>query len=279
MNDFDYSIGAKNILNKFHRVEKIVYVEGDDDIAFWEYLFELFTDLSIEIVPAGGRPNLQKNAELIRTEEAEYLVAMDSDYDLFKGFDHHPNILRTYGYAIENTLISTKSICKILKNITRLPNKNMPVDLCNDWFESLTKKIRLFVLSDLVSNLEGNGVRVLPNGSDRFMASKQSCEICEDKITEYLDGLPIDITEDRMQKEEALLLQSGLSYFDILKGHFLFSAVINFLKVQAKKLNKQVVISSGMFYSNLISVFEGLFNEAHPHFEYYKSSLSLIEIK
>jgi len=129
MVEFDHSIDAKNVLNKFYRVEKIVYVEGDDDVAFWEYLFERFFSLSVEIEAVGGKVELKRISELIHSNEAEYIVAMDSDYDDFSGFDYHPNILRTYGYSIENTMVSRESICKILKTIARLPNKEVPVEL------------------------------------------------------------------------------------------------------------------------------------------------------
>ncbi|MEZ0121384.1 MAG: DUF4435 domain-containing protein [Candidatus Reddybacter sp.] len=277
MGELDYSIDAKNIINKFHRVEKLVYVEGDDDIVFWEHLFEIFTEITVEVEAVGGKPELKKYAGSIFSGEGEFLVAMDSDYDDITGFDHHPNILKTYGYAIENTLVTKESVCKILKNICKLPNKEVPFDLCHEWLESLDKKIRPFVLFDLVSTLEQNGVCVLPRASDQFMTSKKSCEICPDAIKKYLDELPVSINDNRILEEEQSITDIGFSYIDILKGHFLFSAIMRFIKVQANSMKKGLSISSGMLYSNLISAFENIFNEDHPHFKYYEDSFLQIE--
>lgn len=37
MADLEYSIEARNILNVFYGVERVVYVEGEDDIAFGNF--------------------------------------------------------------------------------------------------------------------------------------------------------------------------------------------------------------------------------------------------
>ena len=111
------------------------------------------------------------------------------------------------------------------------------------------------------------------------MVSKKSCEICSDTVQKYLDNLDININEERILEEELSLKEKGLSYLDLIKGHFLFSAVKRFIRVQAKNMNKKVVtISQEMFYSNMISVFQNVFNEGHPHYKYYKDSFSLIKV-
>ncbi|EGA69570.1 hypothetical protein VISI1226_13648 [Vibrio sinaloensis DSM 21326] len=40
--DFFYSAEAENIINEFHSVDVMVYVEGVDDIPFWDFIFEKF---------------------------------------------------------------------------------------------------------------------------------------------------------------------------------------------------------------------------------------------
>lgn len=47
MPSLDYSLEALNLLNAFHQVDKVVYVEGQDDVPFWEFLFKKFTNLNI----------------------------------------------------------------------------------------------------------------------------------------------------------------------------------------------------------------------------------------
>lgn len=55
MPSLDYSLEALNLLNAFHQVDKVVYVEGQDDVPFWEFLFKKFTNLNIYIEDVGKR--------------------------------------------------------------------------------------------------------------------------------------------------------------------------------------------------------------------------------
>jgi hypothetical protein len=98
MVDFSYSTEAKNVLNKFYRVEKILYVEGDDDIPFWECVFDKLSPFSVKVKEAGGKSEAKKYAAEIVTGAADYLVAMDADYDKLFFQDDHPNVIYTYGY-------------------------------------------------------------------------------------------------------------------------------------------------------------------------------------
>ena len=278
MVDFDYSIDAKNVINKFYGVDCMVYVEGDDDIAFWEHLFENIAELKVEVEPVGGKPELRKYAKSICSGEAEFLVAMDSDYEDITGYEYHPNILRTYGYSIENTLITKYAASKILKNICKLPSKKEPIDLCSEWMEEFSKKIKPLVVFDLANVIEAKGVAVIPRASERFMKSQTSCDLCSTKISSYLEGFPLIVDEIKVQEIEGLLDEAGVSFIDLLRGHFLFSAVMRFIKVQANKLGSGVSISTEMLYSNFMSIFESLFDEDHPHYEYYKESLSLVDV-
>lgn len=54
MPSLDYSLEALNLLNAFHQVDKVVYVEGQDDVPFWEFLFKKFTNLNIYILRMWG---------------------------------------------------------------------------------------------------------------------------------------------------------------------------------------------------------------------------------
>lgn len=45
MGELSYSNEANNLLNRFYGVEKILYVEGDDDIPFWEIILKSYPQL------------------------------------------------------------------------------------------------------------------------------------------------------------------------------------------------------------------------------------------
>lgn len=278
MADFDYSVEAKNVLNQFYSVDKIVYVEGDDDIPFWEVIFDKLANFSVEFESAGGKPELMKLVQAIEDGKADYLLALDSDYDAIMGLEFNPAIIRTYGYSMENTLICAETLCKSLKTLLRLSIKESPHEMCKKWMIGVGEAVRYFVACDIVNHVEGLGLSVIPDSSDRFMKSKNSCELCEEKIKEYLDELSLIFREERALSELDRLNSSSLSLLDILRGHFLFSSALRFLKIQARRLGRNISISKDMFYLAIITVFEGLFDQEHRHFAHYKEQIESIPV-
>lgn len=276
MASFDYSVEAKNVLNQFYSVDKIVYVEGDDDIPFWEVIFDKLANFSVEFESAGGKPELMKLVQAIEDGEADYLLALDSDYDAIMGLEFNPAIIRTYGYSMENTLICAETLCKSLKTLLRLSVKETPHEVCKKWMNGTEEAVRHLVACDIVNHVEGLGLSVIPDSSDRFMKSKNSCDLCEEKIKEYLDDLSPRFGEGRSLSELNRLDSSSLSLLDILRGHFLFSAALRFLKVQARRSGKNISTSKDMFYLAIIAVFEGLFDQEHRHFVHYKEQIESI---
>lgn len=276
MDSFDYSAEARNVLNLFYSVDKIVYVEGDDDIPFWEVIFDKLADFSVEFESAGGKSELMKLVQAIEDGEAEYLLALDSDYDAISGIEFNQAIIRTYGHSIENTLICAETLCKSLKTLLRLSKKEAPLEICNQWMNDVEEAVSYFVACDIVNHMEGLGLSVIPDSSDRFMKSKNSCDLCGEKIKEYLDDLSAQLEESRALNQRDRISSSSFTFLDILRGHFLFSAAMRFLKIQAKRVGKNISISKDMFYLTMITVFEGLFDTRHRHYSHYKEQIEAI---
>lgn len=277
MPDFDYSIDAKNVLNKFYNAEKMVYVEGEDDIPFWELIFNKIAGYKVEVEAVGGKPELMKIAKTILTDNAEYLVAMDSDFDIFKDSFNHINIIRTPGYSIENTLVTSASLAKFIKNLARVPSKDVPWSRCSDWLDKVNEMIKQLVILDVANELGGYGVKLALENSDRFMVSNNSCELCSEKIGKFIDSLQLDVPEEVASKVDNVISDLGLSYLDIIRGHFLFSAALNFIRSKVREIGKNITISMDATYANMLSVFENTFDENHPHFLHYKESILSIK--
>lgn len=274
--EFEYSVEARNVLNKFYGVDRVVYVEGEYDIPFWEIIFEKILSVSVEFESVGGKPELKKYAEKILSGEAEYVVAMDSDYDYFFDIEENPQIIRTFGYSIENSIITFESLCKALKNITRIPAKSVPSDVCRSWILEFEEKTKDLVLLDLFNARKQLGISVIPDSTERFMTSNNSCNICDRKVSKFIGK--IGIRKEDCKEEEDALRESGRSVFELLRGHFLFSAIMRFIKVQAKKLGKNISMSKDMMYSVLVAVFEIIFTEDHSHYSYYKKHLEVLDV-
>jgi len=276
MSDLTYSGEARNVLNLFHRVEKILYVEGDDDILFWELIFKKLSHISVRVEEVGGKEKIKKYIDEVISEQATYLIAMDSDFDKLTSRQYHTNIILTFGYSIENTIITDSVLDKLLRTVCKVQDCDMPENLSKEWLCELEKKVTPLILYAIINNEEKLGHAVIPDNSERFMKSSKSCQLCEQKINSYLDNLAIEISEEQQAKIYTALGLQRLGVLDVLLGHFLMSAALRLIKVKTEELKTSISISKEMLFSSLLLAFESLFDPTHPHYNYYKKSLGSI---
>jgi hypothetical protein len=93
-----------------------VYVEGKDDILFWESLFEKEGITNFHIEEVGGYVFLGPYMNKIVNDNANIIVACDTHLSDFLGFDYqHERIIRTFGYSIENTMYNKIRINLIIR--------------------------------------------------------------------------------------------------------------------------------------------------------------------
>ncbi|EFH7276721.1 DUF4435 domain-containing protein, partial [Escherichia coli] len=126
MDDFHYSSEAENVLSLFYQAEVMVYVEGDDDICFWETIFNKSSSLKVEVQDVGGCEELKKFITRLLEEDLQVIVACDSDLTCFKEQQMSDSrIIRTPGYSIENTFICLDGVYKAIKTLGKIPKKIM----------------------------------------------------------------------------------------------------------------------------------------------------------
>lgn len=270
MSDLSYSVDAKNVIHLFHGVSKIVYVEGDDDIPFWETIFNKLAPYTVKVEEVGGKEEVQKYINDILSDNANFIVARDADYDAISGKIEHPNIIYTYGHSIENSLVNSSILNKVIRNVCRLRNNEVPSTLSSDWINEISEAVAPLVYHDIINELDGLGVSVLNKSCEQFLVSRNNYKFCEKKINAYLEQLPFQVDETRIEESGNLIDERGLSIVDILRGHFLFSAAYYFIKHTVRNLRRKTSISLDMLYSNLLTAFEMLFDRNHPHYGHYK---------
>jgi len=282
MADWGYSNDAENILNQFYSVDKVVYVEGDDDVIFWEFLFEKFTNLRVKVEEVGGKEELKKYAGRLISHELDFVVAMDSDYEYLEGGDSNCNILRTFGYSIENTLVSEETIYLLIRMFTNKPKRKINRQFISEWISELPEHVVGLLLYDVINYQNNLSISVIPNAADRFMKSKDSCFLCEHKVRVFIERLENKfavVEEKKIRACMDTLNDSHLSALDIIRGHFLFSMATKCIKYCMKKLDKDGPVSNDVFFSSFMQVFQSSFNEEHPHYLYYKNQLGEVAVK
>jgi len=269
MANLDYSDDAINVLSKFYRVDTLVYVEGQDDIPFWEYLFDKFSSLTVEIKDVGGSPEIGNYIEKITNGDIFAVVACDADFSYVEEFPIHPNVIRTYGYSIENTLLCEQSIKKVLKTIGRIPNQSIEAADIGKWIEEIYSSTNNIVIHDIANHLLDSGKVVVGDNCSRFTNSRNSHRLCVKKIEDHLAGLRLPL--DRALEKRILdaLDKNSREVSDVLRGHFFFSAALKYIVKVIAKARKKISLSNDAFFGALILAFEAVFNNDHPHFKYY----------
>src|SRR5690606_8149320 len=103
----------------FYNKSLTVYVEGTDDVLFWDYLFKV-AEVNAYIEDVGGDQEIKKYIESILNEDAGFIVACDNDHnDFIDEIIVHPRIIRTYGYSIENSMYNYDKIEEIISKLSR----------------------------------------------------------------------------------------------------------------------------------------------------------------
>lgn len=275
MNELSYSVDAKNTLHKFYNVDRIVYVEGDEDILFWGVVLKKFCPKTdYELIAIGGKPKLKPYIDEIESGKGQFLVALDSDFDFIERASKHPQIIRTFGYSIENTILCPASISKTLLYIGQLNNNQASVIDCERWLSELEVCTKKLLSYDIENERSGKGNVVLGVNFDRISVSKNSSKVCLTKVEEIITNISFEVDSDQHSAILELIQLNDLTVLDLLKGHFLFSAASRYIGTTIRQHKKSVSIPNDILFATLLMAFESSFDAEHKHFEHYRKELS-----
>lgn len=277
LNTLSWSDEAENVLSMFYNADMMVYVEGEDDIGFWEIVFKKNKILNVKIQDVGGCENLVPYIERITTGKIKAIVAKDSDLNFFSSdIIEHTNIIYTKGYSIENTMINEKVILRVLKSMGKYKAKDIPLENINLWLNKLYNNVENLIVLDIYNHISKQGLSIVCESCERFMQSKSSLDTCINKINSYIQGLPDNFKEQGLKIKEKLTFSNETNINHWLRGHFFFSASHRFIINYLSKDKKKVSISKDSFYSSILMAFELNFTEEHEDYNYYREKIKLI---
>lgn len=278
MDDFYHSEEANNIVHLFYNADAMVYVEGEDDVPFWEVIFDCLFKYQVEVQDVGGSKELEKYIEKMNLGKLQGIIACDSDFEILKADSSNPNIIRTYGYSIENTLICTSTILKVVRSVGKVGAKNIPKQELAEWLSYFYQITKNLVIYDIYNELNRLGVSVVGNNCSRFFKSQTSYEICESKVDKFIEDIDFSVGQSDVDNINKLVDRIPREFSDFIRGHFLFSAISKFISVFIKKLNTKVSLSNEALFGALLLAFENNFNSKHEHYNYYENAINQISI-
>ncbi|MGR5110863.1 DUF4435 domain-containing protein [Vibrio jasicida] len=281
MDDFFYSDDALNVINEFHEAEKVVYVEGDDDVVFWETIFSKFTMKSYYFKSVDGCENLEPYKTKIIDGTIDDIVASDLDFIYFDEeteVPSHKNLLWTYGHSIENTILSRGVIPSIIASLARVSRRFIDPLHLNNWYDSFIDTFTGLIKYDLASEVQKTGISVLGDNCTRFMVGPQSPNPCSIKIQSFIDNNDLessifvdnDLIDIQLSSRNKLLS-------DFIRGHFLFSACLKYVNSYVKNIGKNKSLSVDAFFSGSMLSFSSSFDTTHDHYDFYQQQILELE--
>lgn len=275
MASLEYSNEAINILDMFHKVNYIVYVEGVDDICFWELILEKYSDLKFEIQEVGGCEKLKEYIDDVISGDLNIIVATDFDFNLFSNETvWHKRILRTYGYSIENTFINYITIRKVIKALGKLKDRELTGINISRWLEKTHEVMSDLIKLDIYNHIFKCGNCVIGDTAHKFLENKKSISLSEGLIQSCMEEIMSLIEEYDESIINDILHEKRTETRHWMKGHFLFSVVANYIRLVLKGLGKNISISDSALYSSFILTYEGELNKSNVENNYYKEIAS-----
>lgn len=271
MSSLEYSIEALNVKNAFYKVKTMVYVEGEDDLMFWDVIFSKITGFKYKIEAVDGCPELDKYINNIEAGVLDAIAARDSDFLRFTGrISSNPRAIYTFGYAMENSLYTSE----IVHQITRYWCKSLAVTEadCVKWLNDIATAFTPLVALDIANAISDSGVSVLKDNCTRFMASQASATPSIEKIAAHASDIATKLPKKSITAAHGAMALSSSASLDFLRGHMLATAVSKFLTQVAKRLKKKITVSFDALYAVAISHFVRLFSSTHPHYAYYTTA-------
>jgi hypothetical protein len=273
MPSLEYSVDALNAKNAFYRAKTMVYVEGDDDVLFWQEVLSRTSDVQFEIEPVGGSGEIDKYISQLESGELKAIVARDSDLLTVIGkASINPRILYTRGYSIENSLYTVEALHKLSKSWCK--SNKITIAECQAWLDELASVFVPLLYLDVANTISNAGAQTIGDNCTRFMTSQSSAVPCATKVANYESTMKPHFSKKALSSAEALIGNNLAKIILFIRGHFVASAVIKFLSNKAKSYGKKVTISADSLYSAALMHFESAFGPKHPHFSHYSTCVA-----
>jgi Protein of unknown function (DUF4435) len=271
MTDLSYSNDALNVRSAFFGAKAIVYVEGDDDVLFWQEVFSRVTDEPFEVEALGGAPALDEYIVKIACGQLQGIAARDSDFlPILRGCSPSPKVVYTFGYSIENSLYISNTITQLVRLWCKSPK--VPAAACAEWLRHLALTVSPLVHLDAANAISGSGVATIGDNCSRYMTTADSFTVCPSKVAMMVTTITQKIPPNAIATARKNVGAKPEEIMAHIRGHFLASAVHRYIVKNAKSFGKKVSISADSLYAAAIGQFANCLDSEHPHRSHYLES-------
>jgi len=246
-----YSEDALNIKSLFYNKKIMVYVEGEDDVTFWNEMFkEISSDYKLESV--GGLPKLKEYMSFICDGNKNMIVACDRDHSIYLDVDPYSNplIVTSYGYSIENTMFCPKNIATQIRRLSRTT-----MDFTSDvtkWYEEFNKSAFKLLVYDIGNHIYEKGISCFGDNCCKYLNPNHNGDKLDDEVLDsFISSISPFFEKEELEHITKKVDNDRRNDRFKIKGHFITNAATNHIKKKVKEVTTyNPTISKEMLYSS-----------------------------
>lgn len=279
--DFNRSVDSKLATAHFFEKEYTGFVEGRDDILYWNKKLEEYNIENIYLEELKGKENINKELEeLLENKELKFIF-LDRDYnEILKKMLEKDQVIYTYGYSIENTFCCIESLVEIILDCETIQKKEKEkIEKIKEDIDKFLGKVKKQVIELLIFDIlnekkagqEGyKATGFIPTRSyDEFF--KKNFEWKSEEIKDEL----FSFAQYNFKQEEIEELKDFFISRDwkkYIRGHFLSSI---FLLIFKKFVSGSITLQ--FFNTTLIERCKNCDNKGCIRKSYYKTQTEKIK--
>lgn len=156
-NTLVYSESALRVKAAFYNKKAMVYVEGTDDIIFWEQFFDKNV---YKVEDVGGCGNFKSYIQRLNNGEKSFIIAGDLDYSLYMPSTCNSSLyITTYSHSIENVMYCPHNINHAVQRLAR----DSRIDSINEiesFYDRFVSNVDKLLILDVANNIFNKGVKI-----------------------------------------------------------------------------------------------------------------------
>lgn len=270
-----YSGEALKAKSIFYGKKAMVYVEGCEDVNFWDPYFE--RDY-FEIESVNGCQNLVSYIKKLEAGETSFIVACDADYNCYGAPTYTSSlIVTTYGHSIENMMYCPYNINEVVRRLSATTNDS--VEKIKEWYKTFVKSAHPLLLREIsnqTSIANDNKPKIFGKESAYFCKKDKSYELDDQTINSYCEDNKKYYPQEVLDKAETAIKEDPREERQLIQGHFYTHAVRQFITHLCKNIShsrKNINVSNSALYAMFVHC--GLCQQKHcKEKEYLETKVS-----
>ena len=244
-----YSPSGLRVKASFYNKKVMVYVEGEDDILFWQQFFD---PQVYEVQDVGGCGNFKYYYQLIHNGEKSFIVAGDSDYNSFVCSELSPLIVMTYSHSVENMMYCPNNLNIMIQRHCR-NSKLDSLPYIYFYYADFVHKCHKLLVLEVANIIFDKGIKILDNSCFKFLDQKNLPFVSQKAVDTFYNSIVQNFALDEIAEAERRISIDQREERLMIKGHFLTEAIRLLVDGHIKKMStKNPHISGDNLYASLV---------------------------